>query len=221
MLTQHHLCPLNIEDEESGDDEESADEEEEEEASMARTLTSTDAAPEARHLLVMEVGKEARKDPVPHGTPADQYLTKKYFGASDVLFQMVPMPDGSSLWMDEQSMLKKLPRNFEAEWRFGQDVHCGRLHGTVVWAPKEEQDEQMEPAEAPVEVQDRVDLTVKQIKSIVPKAKGSKKKDVQRSAMEVATYAQIKKLHKRLGFRDNANTQAVRANISHLWFAAQ
>ena len=43
----------------------------------------------------MEVGKEARKDPVPHGTPADQYLTKKYFGASDVLFQMVPMPDGS------------------------------------------------------------------------------------------------------------------------------
>ena len=24
--------------------------------------------------------KEARKDPVPHGTPADQYLTKKYFG---------------------------------------------------------------------------------------------------------------------------------------------
>ena len=46
---------------------------------MARTLTSTDAAPEARHLLVMEVGKEARKDPVPHGTPADQYLTKKYF----------------------------------------------------------------------------------------------------------------------------------------------
>ena len=188
---------------------------------MARTLTSTDAAPEARHLLVMEVGKEARKDPVPHGTPADQYLTKKYFGASDVLFQMVPMPDGSSLWMDEQSMLKKLPRNFEAEWRFGQDVHCGRLHGTVVWAPKEEQDEQMEPAEAPVEVQDRVDLTVKQIKSIVPKAKGSKKKDVQRSAMEVATYAQIKKLHKRLGFRDNANTQAVRLNISHLWFAAQ
>ena len=64
---------------------------------MARTLTSTDAAPGARHLLVMEVGKEARKDPVPHGTPADQYLTKKYFGASDVLFQMVPMPDGSSI----------------------------------------------------------------------------------------------------------------------------
>ena len=101
------------------------------------------------------------------------------------------------------------------------DVHCGRLHGTVVWAPKEEQDEQMEPAEAPVEVQDRVDLTVKQIKSIVPKAKGSKKKDVQRSAMEVATYAQVKKLHKRLGFRDNANTQAVRLNIAHLWFEAQ
>ena len=43
-----------------------------------------------------------------------------------------------------------------------------------------------------------MDLTVKQIKSIVPKAKGSKKKDVQRSAMEVATYAQAKKLHKRL-----------------------
>ena len=39
--------------------------------------------------------------------------------------------------------------------------------------------------------------------------------------MEVATYAQIKKLHKRLGFRDNANTQAVRLNIAHLWFAAQ
>ena len=55
----------------------------------------------------------------------------------------------------------------------------------------------------------------------VPKAKGSKKKDVQRSAMEVATYAQVKKLHKRLGFRDNANTQAVRSNIAHLWFAAQ
>ena len=158
---------------------------------------------------------------MPHGTPADQYLTKKYFRAPDVFFQMVPMPDGSSLWMDEQGMLKKLPRNIEAEWRFGQDVHCGRLYGTVVWAPKEEQDEEMEPAEAPVEVQDRVDLTVKQIKSIVPKAKGSKKKDVQRSAMEVATYAQIKKLHKRLGFRDNANTQAVRANIAHLWFAAQ
>ena len=86
---------------------------------------------------------------------------------------------------------------------------------------KEEQDEQMELVEATAELQDRVDLTVKQIKSIVPKAKGSKKKDVQRSAMEVATYAQIKKLHKRLGFRDNANTQAVRANISHLWFAAQ
>ena len=68
---------------------------------------------------------------------------------------------------------------------------------------------------------DCVDLTVKQINSIVPKAKGSKKKDVQRSAMEVATYAQIKKLHKRLGFRDNANTQAVRSNIAHLWFAAQ
>ena len=47
---------------------------------------------------------------------------------------MVPMPDGSSLWMDEQSMLKKLPRNIEAEWRFGKDVHCGRLHGTVAWA---------------------------------------------------------------------------------------
>ena len=77
------------------------------------------------------------------------------------------------------------------------------------------------PAEATAEVQDRVDLTVKQIKSIVPKAKGSKKKDVQRSAMEVATYAQVKKLHKRLGFRDNANTQAVRSNIAHLWFAAQ
>ena len=134
---------------------------------------------------------------------------------------MVPMPGGSSLWVDEQGMLKKLPRNIEAEWRFGQDAHGGRLYGTVVWAPKEEQDEQMEPAEAPVEVQDRVDLTVKQIKSIVPKAKGSKKKDVQRSAMEVATYAQIKKLHKRLGFRDNANTQAVRSNIAHLWFAAQ
>ena len=137
--------------------------------------TSTDAAPEARHLLVMEVGKEARKDPVPHGTPADQYLTKKYFGSSDVFFQMVPMPDGSSLWMDEQGMLKKLPRNIEAEWRFGQDVHCGRLYGTVVWAPKEEQDEQVEPVEATTEVQDRVDLTVKQIKSITPKAKGSKK----------------------------------------------
>ena len=83
----------------------------------------------------------------------------------------------------------------------------------------------METVEAAVaattEVQDCVDLTVKQIKSIVPKAKGSKKKDVQRSAMGVATYAQIKELHKRLGFRDNANTQAVRANISHLWFAAQ
>ena len=79
----------------------------------------------------------------------------------------------------------------------------------------------MEPAEAPVEVQDRVDLTVKQIKSIVPKAKGSKKKDVQRSAMEVATYAQVKKLHKRLCFSDNANMQAVRFNIAHLWFAAQ
>ena len=77
------------------------------------------------------------------------------------------------------------------------------------------------PAEAPVEVQDRVDLTVKQIKSIVPKAKGSKKKDVQRSAMEVATYAQVQELHKRPGFSDNANTQAVRANIAHLWFAAQ
>ena len=88
-------------------------------------------------------------------------------------------------------------------------------------ADEEDEDEQMEPVEATAEVQDRVDLTVKQIKSIVPKAKGSKKKDVQRSAMEVATYAQIKKLHKRLGFRDNANTQAVRANISHLWFAAQ
>ena len=158
---------------------------------------------------------------MPHGTPADQYLTKKYFGASDVFFQMVPMPDGSSLWMDEQGMLKKLPRNIEAEWRFGQDVHCGRLYGTVVWAPKEEQDEQMEPAEAPVEVQDRVDLTVKQIKSIVPKAKGSKKKDVQRSAMQVATYAQVKALHKRLGFRENKNTQAVRANIAHLWFVTQ
>ena len=58
-------------------------------------------------------------------------------------------------------------------------------------------------------------------RALVPRAKGSKDKDVQRSAMEVATYAQIKKLHKRLGFRDNANTQAVRANISHLWFAAQ
>ena len=79
----------------------------------------------------------------------------------------------------------------------------------------------MEQAEAPAEVQDRVDLTVKQIKSIVPKAKGSKKKDVQRSAMEVATYAQVQKLHKRLGFSDNANTQAVRANIARLWFAAQ
>ena len=44
---------------------------------------------------------------------------------------------------------------------------------------------------------------------------------VQQSAMEVATYAQVKKLHKRLGFRDNANTQAVRSNIAHLWFAAQ
>ena len=53
------------------------------------------------------------------------------------------------------------------------------------------------------------------------KAKGSNKKDVQRSAMEVATYAQIKKLHKRLGFRDNVNTQAVRSNIAHLWFEAQ
>ena len=71
--------------------------------------------------------------------------------------------------------------------RFGGNVHGGRLHGTVVLAPKEEQDEQMEPVEATAEVQDRVDLTVKQIKSIVPKAKGSKKKDVQRSAMEVAT----------------------------------
>ena len=43
----------------------------------------------------------------------------------------------------------------------------------------------------------------------------------QRSAMEVATYAQIKKLHKRLGFSDNANMQAVRFIIAHLWFAAQ
>ena len=51
---------------------------------MARTLTSTDAAPEARHLLVMEVGKEARKDPVPPGTPADQYLTKKYLKKHNV-----------------------------------------------------------------------------------------------------------------------------------------
>ena len=53
------------------------------------------------------------------------------------------------------------------------------------------------------------------------KAKGSKKKDVQRSAMEVATYAQVQKLHKRPGFSDNANTQAVHANTAHLWFAAQ
>ena len=112
-------------------------------------------------------------------------------------------------------------KRLEAEWRFGGNVHGGRLHGTVVLAPKEEQDEQMEPAEAPVEVQDRVDLTVKQIKSIVPKAKGSKKKDVQRSAMQVATYAQAKALHKRLGFRETKNTQAVRANIARLWFAAQ
>ena len=41
---------------------------------------------------------------------------------------MVPMPDGSSLWMDEQSMLKKLPRNIEAELRLGGNVHGGRLH---------------------------------------------------------------------------------------------
>ena len=27
--------------------------------------------------------------------------------ATDVFFQMVPMPDCSSLWMDEQGMLKK------------------------------------------------------------------------------------------------------------------
>ena len=79
----------------------------------------------------------------------------------------------------------------------------------------------MEPVEATAEVPDRADLTVKQIKSIVPKAKGSKKKDVQRSAMQVATYAQVKALHKRLGFRENKNTQAVRANIARLWFAAQ
>ena len=100
---------------------------------------------------------------------------------------------------------------------FGIEDVVREVHDLV----SSDEDEQMEPAEAPVEVQDRVDLTVKQIKSIVPKAKGSKKKDVQRSAMEVATYAQIKKLHKRLGFRDNANTQAVRLNIAHLWFAAQ
>ena len=122
-------------------------------------------------------------------------------------------PSGSSV-AAKRARMKSSPQH-------GSKNYMCWLHGTVVWAPKEEQDEQMEPAEAPVEVQDRVDLTVKQIKSIVPKAKGSKKKDVQRSAMEVATYAQIKKLHKRLGFRDNANTQAVRANISHLWFAAQ
>ena len=79
----------------------------------------------------------------------------------------------------------------------------------------------MEPAEATAEVQDHVDLTVKQIKSIAPKAKRSKKKDVQRSAMVVATSAQVKELHKRLGFSDNANMQAVRSNIAHLWFEAQ
>ena len=27
-------------------------------------------------------------------------------------------------------------------------------------------------------------------------------------------------MHKRLGFSDNANMQAVRSNIAHLWFAA-
>ena len=47
-------------------------------------------------------------------------------------------------------------------------------------------------AAATTKVQDCVDLTVKQINSIVPKAKGSKKKDVQLSAMEVATYVQVK-----------------------------
>ena len=78
-------------------------------------------------------------DPVPRGTRADEYLTPKYFGT--VRFQMVPMPDGSTLWMDEEGMLKGLHPNTEAETRYGKHVHDGQLHGTVVWAPKEEEDE--------------------------------------------------------------------------------
>ena len=93
-------------------------------------------------LLVMEVGKEVRRDPVPHGTRADEYLTPKYFGAAGVCFQMVPMPDGSTLWMDEDGMLKKLPRNKNAEKRFGTSVYGGMLYGTVVLAPMEEFDEE-------------------------------------------------------------------------------
>ena len=147
-----------------------------------------------------------------HPLPAGSAKVPKHSASS-------PGPPGSPVAAKRAHMKSSTPTPRKTS---GSRTPCARSTTSCEdEEDKEEQDEQVEPAGATAEVQDRVDLIMKQIKSIVPKARGSKKKDVQRSAMEVTTHAQVKELHKRLGFSDNTNMQAVRSNIAHLWFAAQ
>jgi len=89
---------------------------------------------------VLTVGQPVRTVRVPPGQRIDEHLTQNIFGDPDVSFQMIPA-GSHALWCDESGALKNLPLNDEAMRRFGQYVHGGRLYGTVVWAPFEEDDE--------------------------------------------------------------------------------
>ena len=75
-------------------------------------------------------------DPVPYRVPdnqtPDEFLTQMFFPG--VTFERVPLPNGCSLWMDENGAYT-LPQNKKAEKYFGEHVHGGKLHGLIVCAP--------------------------------------------------------------------------------------
>ena len=62
-----------------------------------------------------------------------------------------------------------------------------------------------------------VDLTSKQIKSIVPKAKGSNKDAIKLSAVDRGTPAQIRKLYMRLGLSGSSTHTDMLDAISNHW----
>ena len=62
-----------------------------------------------------------------------------------------------------------------------------------------------------------VDLTSKQIKSIVPKAKGSNKDAIKLSAVDRGTPTQIRKLYTRLGLSGSSTHTDMLDAISNHW----
>jgi hypothetical protein len=74
------------------------------------------------------------------------------------------------------------------------------------------------PQQVPQVAPQAKDISIKSLKSIVRKAKGSKKVDLMKSAIEVGTTAQLKNLHKSLGLVGSVDNPAeVKARITASW----